>query len=76
LLEKSARGGAILIGALNLGGSIDPLKNAVAMAELAVEKGALTALMQFPQESSCLTSPMTWPQKSTFSSIPTLRMHS
>lgn len=45
LLEKSARGGAILIGALNLGGSIDPLKNAVAMAELAVEKGALTALM-------------------------------
>lgn len=45
LLEKSVRGGEVLIGALNLGGSIDPLKNAVTMAELSIEKGALTALM-------------------------------
>lgn len=28
------------MGALNLGGSVDPIYNAVAVAELAVEKGA------------------------------------
>jgi len=45
LLEKSVKGGLVIIGALNLGGSIEPLPNAVAVAELAVEKGASTLLM-------------------------------
>lgn len=45
LLEKSTRGGLIVVGALNLGGSVEPIYNATALAELAVEKGASTLLM-------------------------------
>lgn len=40
LLQKSVKGGLVAVGALNLGGSIDPIYNAVAIAELAIEKGA------------------------------------
>ncbi len=45
LLEKSLRGGLIAVGGLNLGGGIEPVHNAVAVAELAVEKGAATLLI-------------------------------
>jgi len=45
LLEKSIRGGLILVGALNLGGSVEPLANAVGIVEAAVEKGASVVLM-------------------------------
>ncbi len=45
LLQKSIRGGLIVVGQLNLGGSIDPVYNAVDVAELAVEKGSTTLLM-------------------------------
>ena len=45
LLEKSAKGGLIVVGALNLGGSVEPLPNAVGVVEVAVEKGANTVLM-------------------------------
>ena len=45
LIERSTKGGLIVVGALNLGGSIEMLPNAVAVAELAVEKGATTLLM-------------------------------
>ena len=45
LLEKSTRGGLIVVGALNLGGSIETVYNPTALAELAVEKGASTLLM-------------------------------
>lgn len=45
LLERSLKGGLVLAGALNLGGSIDPLTNAVAIVELAIEKGAMILLM-------------------------------
>jgi ATP-dependent Lon protease len=44
LLKKSIRGGLIIIGELNLGGSIEPIHGAVSVAEIAVEKGA-TALL-------------------------------
>jgi len=44
LLKKSTRGGLIVVGELNLGGSIEPIHNAVTLAEIAVEKGA-TALL-------------------------------
>ena len=40
LLEKSLKGGLIAVGMLNLGGTIDPVYNALDIAELAVEKGA------------------------------------
>ena len=45
LLEKSMKGGLIIVGALNLGGSVEPLANAVSIVEVAVEKGAGTVLM-------------------------------
>lgn len=45
LLERSIQGGLIVVGALNLGGSVDQISNPVAIAELAVEKGATTLLM-------------------------------
>ncbi len=45
LLERSIKGGLIIAGALNLGGSIEQIFNPVAIAELAVEKGAATLLM-------------------------------
>ena len=45
LLEKSLKGGLIVVGALNLGGSVEPLANAVGIVEAAVEKGAGTVLV-------------------------------
>ena len=45
LLEKSLKGGLIVVGALNLGGSVEPLANAVGIVEAAVEKGAATVLV-------------------------------
>ena len=45
LLEKSMKGGLIVVGALNLGGSVEPLVNAVSVVEVAVEKGANMVLM-------------------------------
>ena len=45
LLEKSLKGGLIIVGALNLGGSVEPLANAVGVVEVAVEKGAETLLI-------------------------------
>lgn len=45
LLERSIRGGMLVIGQLNLGGSVDSLYNAVNLVELAVEKGATTILI-------------------------------
>lgn len=45
LLKKSVRGGLIVIGEINLGGSIEPLYNAVTIAEIAVEKGATALLL-------------------------------
>ncbi|MCY3837817.1 MAG: BREX system Lon protease-like protein BrxL [Gammaproteobacteria bacterium] len=45
LLEKSTRGGLIVVGALNLGGSTEPLANAVGVVEAAVEKAADTVLI-------------------------------
>ena len=45
LLQKHIRGGLAVVGAVNLGGSIEPVHNAVSIAELAVEKGATSLLM-------------------------------
>ena len=45
LLEKSTKGGLIVVGTLNLGGSVEPLPNAVGIVEVAVEKGANAVLM-------------------------------
>jgi ATP-dependent Lon protease len=45
LLERSIKGGLIVVGALNLGGSVEMIPNAVGITELAVEKGAARLLM-------------------------------
>ena len=45
LLKKSVRGGLIVVGEINLGGSIEPIHNPVSIAEIAVEKSASVLLM-------------------------------
>lgn len=45
LLGRNTRGGTIIVGQLNLGGSIELVPNAVRIAELAVDKRAGTLLM-------------------------------
>jgi ATP-dependent Lon protease len=45
LLERNTRGGTIIVGPLNLGGSMDFLSNPVSIAEMAVEKRASTLLL-------------------------------
>lgn len=44
-LEKSTKAGLVVVGQLNLGGSLDIVYNAVNLAEIAVEKGATTLLI-------------------------------
>ncbi len=45
MLGKNTRGSTIVVGALALGGSIEPLPNVIRIAELAVEKQAQTLLL-------------------------------
>jgi ATP-dependent Lon protease len=45
LINKSLRGGLVVVGGIYLGGSVDPLHNAIDVAERAVEKGASVVLM-------------------------------
>ena len=45
LLRKSVRGGLVVVGEVTLGGTIEPVHNAVSLAELAVEKGAKSLLL-------------------------------
>ncbi|MBY0147756.1 protease Lon-related BREX system protein BrxL [Neobacillus niacini] len=45
LLKKSVRGGLIIVGEINLGGSIEPIHNIVTITEIAVEKGASSILV-------------------------------
>ena len=44
LLTRSLRGGLVIVGGLSIGGSFEPIHNAVSIAELLVEKGAQTIL--------------------------------
>jgi ATP-dependent Lon protease len=45
LLGKSLKGGLVAVGGLNLAGTLDPVYNAVNVAEIAIEKGATTLLI-------------------------------
>jgi ATP-dependent Lon protease len=45
LLKKNMKGGLVVVGGVNLGGSIDPVHNAVGVVVLAIEKGATSILM-------------------------------
>lgn len=44
LLERSLKGGLVTVGGLSVGGTLEPIYNAIAVAELAIEKGATTLL--------------------------------
>ena len=44
LLQKSLKGGMVVAGGLNLGGSIEPIYNPVSLVEIAIEKGAASIL--------------------------------
>ena len=45
LVNRNTKGGTIIVGSLNLGGSVEMLPNAVSLAEIAVDKKATTLLM-------------------------------
>ena len=45
LMKLSIRGGVVIVGEINLGGSIEPIYNPVSLVEIAVEKGANVILM-------------------------------
>jgi len=45
LLERNTKGGLIIVGSLNLGGSVELVPNAVVIAEIAIEKQATTLLL-------------------------------
>lgn len=45
ILRKNVRGGLVIVGEINLGGSIEPVHNAVSVVEIGVEKGAKVLLM-------------------------------
>ncbi len=45
LLKKPVKGGLIVVGEINLGGSIEPVHNPVTLVEIGVEKGAQALLM-------------------------------
>lgn len=45
LLRRSVRGGLIVVGEVNLGGSIEPIHDPVNLVEIAVEKGAQVVMM-------------------------------
>jgi ATP-dependent Lon protease len=45
LLGKPLKGGLIVVGGINLGGSIEPIHNPIDVVELALEKGAATVMV-------------------------------
>ncbi len=45
MLQRSVRGGLIAVGNLSLGGGVETILNAAALAEHAMEKGATTLLL-------------------------------
>jgi len=57
LLQKSLKAGLVVVGGLNLGGSIDPVYNAVSVSELAIDKGATALLMPVSARKQLLDLP-------------------
>jgi ATP-dependent Lon protease len=57
LMERSTKGGLIIVGSLNLGGSTEMIPNPAAVAELAVEKGAAQLLMPISARRQLLELP-------------------
>lgn len=45
MLKKAVKGGLVVVGEISLGGSIEPVTDAVSIVEMAVERGATSILM-------------------------------
>ncbi len=56
-LEKSLKGGLIVVGGINLGGSIEPIYNAVGVVEAAADKGAKMMLMPISTRKQLIELP-------------------
>jgi ATP-dependent Lon protease len=54
LLNRPVRGGLVVIGGLNLGGSVECIHNPIDVVELAREKTATTVLMPVGSRSQLL----------------------
>ena len=57
VLQKSLKGGFAVVGGLNLGGSVEPIYNAVSLVELAADKGASTLLIPVSARKQMLELP-------------------
>ena len=57
LLQKNLAGGLAVVGGLNLGGSIEPIYNAVSVVELAADKGAKSVLMPIAARKQLIDLP-------------------
>jgi ATP-dependent Lon protease len=57
LLQKSIKGGLVVTGGLNLGGSVEPIFNPVSVVEVAVEKGAGSILMPISSRRQLIDLP-------------------
>ena len=71
--SSGVRGGTIIVGPLNLGGSVELVHNPVAIAELAVDKQASTLLMPLAARRALNDYPITCGRRSTSSSIAILQ---
>ncbi len=45
ILGKSLKGGIVVVGGITIGGSLEPVYNAIDVAELAAEKGAVMIML-------------------------------
>ena len=75
LLEKSLKGGLAVVGGLNLGGSIEPIYNAVSVVEVASDKGAKLILLPIGTRKQLVELRMKSPHESQLSSIPMRETH-
>jgi ATP-dependent Lon protease len=57
LLKKSIRGGVVIAGSINVGGSIDPIYNAVDVVEVAAEKGAKSIMVPVSSREQLINLP-------------------
>lgn len=57
LIERSFEGGIAIVGGINLGGSIEPVYNAITIIEIAAEKGAQKILMPVSSRKQLIDMP-------------------
>ena len=57
LIEKSLKGGLVVVGGLNLGGSIETVYNAVGIVETAADRGAKLLLMPIATRKQLIDVP-------------------